>query len=111
VAGGKELLRIMLSKDAATNFAQTKLAPTVIADTVPDDGFGSTALVSQVDMLSAAGTDTFTHKFVGLYGLNQDQLTVWNGFLDGSLSVDELTSRLQDITDNARETQTVIPVE
>ena len=29
VAGGKELLRIMLSKDAATNFSKTKLAPTV----------------------------------------------------------------------------------
>lgn len=110
VAGGKEILRIMLSKEAAANFAKTKLAPTVIADTVPADGFGSTALVSQSEMLAAAGTDTFTHNFVGLYGLNQAQLTVWNAFLDGSKSVDELTSDLQAITDEARNTQEVIPV-
>ncbi|WP_156250719.1 N-acetylglucosamine/diacetylchitobiose ABC transporter substrate-binding protein [Pseudactinotalea terrae] len=110
VAGGKEILRIMLSNEAATNFAKTKLAPTVIKDTVPADGFGSTALVSQVDMLGAAGSDTFTHKFVGLYGLNQAQLVVWNAFLDGSKSVEELTSDLQAITDEARNTQEVIPV-
>ncbi|MFV0427345.1 MAG: N-acetylglucosamine/diacetylchitobiose ABC transporter substrate-binding protein [Beutenbergiaceae bacterium] len=110
VAGGKEILRIMLSKEAATNFAESKLAPTVVKDTVPEDGFGSTALVSQIDMLTAAGTDTFTHKFNSLYGLNQDQLVVWNAFLDGTKSVAELTSDLQRITDNARDTQTVIPV-
>ncbi|WP_420113411.1 N-acetylglucosamine/diacetylchitobiose ABC transporter substrate-binding protein [Pseudactinotalea sp.] len=110
VNGGKEILRIMLSKESAANFAKTKLAPTVIADTVPEDGFGSTALVSQSEMLAAAGTDTFTHNFVGLYGLNQAQLVVWNAFLDGSKSVEELTSDLQAITDEARNTQEVIPV-
>lgn len=110
VAGGKELLRIMLSQEAAANFAREKFAPTVIADTVPEDGFGSTALVAQSEMLEAAGTDTFTHKFVDLYGLNQAQLTVWNSFLDGSKTVEELTNDLQGITDEARETQEVITV-
>ena len=38
VAGGKELLRIMLSTEAATNFVRTKLAPTVVAGLVPEDG-------------------------------------------------------------------------
>ena len=66
MAGGKELLRTMLSKEAATNFAKTKLAPTIVKGTVPADGFGSTALVSQNDLLSAAGTDVFTWKFVDL---------------------------------------------
>ena len=33
VAGGKELLRIMLSTEAATNFAKTKLAPTIVKGT------------------------------------------------------------------------------
>lgn len=110
VAGGKELLRIMLSNDAAANFAKEKLAPTVIAGTVPEDGFGSTALLSQTAMLAGAGNDTFTHKFVGLYGLNQAQLVVWNSFLDGSKTVEALTSDLQAISDEARETQEVIPV-
>lgn len=110
VAGGKELLRIMLSKEAASNFAKTKLAPTVIKDTVPADGFGSTALLSQSEILAAAGSDTFTYKFNGLYGLNTEQLVVWNSFLEGDLSVADLTSGLQGIADNARETQEVIPV-
>ena len=51
VAGGKEILRTMLSKEAATNFAKTKLAPTIVKGTVPADGFGSTALESQSKML------------------------------------------------------------
>ena len=83
VAGGKELLRVMLSKEAATNFAKTKLAPTVVKDTVPADGFGSTALVSQNKMLGDAGEDIFSWQFVDYYGMNKDQLVLWNTFLDG----------------------------
>jgi N-acetylglucosamine transport system substrate-binding protein len=103
VAGGKELLRIMLSNEAATNFARTKLAPTVVSGTVPEDGFGSTALVSQSEMAAAAGEDIFTHNFVDFYGTNQEQLVIWNSFLSGDTSVEELTSGLQEITDRIRE--------
>ena len=85
VAGGKELLRTMLSKDAATNFAKTKLAPTIVKGTVPADGFGSTALVSQSKMLEAAGDNIFSWQFVDYYGMNPDQLVPWNSFLDGKL--------------------------
>ncbi|HEY5979445.1 MAG TPA: N-acetylglucosamine/diacetylchitobiose ABC transporter substrate-binding protein [Microlunatus sp.] len=99
VAGGKELLRTMLSKDAATNFAKTKLAPTIVKDTVPADGFGSTALVSQTKMLGDAGTDIFSWQFVDYYGMNTDQLVLWNTFLDGKSSVADLTKGLQGITD------------
>ena len=60
VPGGKELLRTMLSKEAAANFAKTKLAPTIVKDTVPADGFGSTALVSQSTLLANAGADVFS---------------------------------------------------
>jgi len=107
VAGGKELLRTMLSKEAATNFAKTKLAPTIVKDTVPADGFGSTALVSQNDLLSAAGTDVFTWKFVDLYGMNTDQLVIWNSFLAGKADVKALTSKLQEITDKVREDDSI----
>ncbi len=107
VAGGKELLRTMLSKEAATNFAKTKLAPTIVKDTVPADGFGSTALVSQNDLLSAAGTDVFTWKFVDLYGMNTDQLVIWNSFLAGKPDVKALTSELQEITDKVREDDSI----
>jgi N-acetylglucosamine transport system substrate-binding protein len=111
VPGGKELLRTMLSKEAATNFAKEKLAPTIVKGTVPPDGFGSTALVSQSQMLTDAGSDVFTWKFVDLYGMNVDQLVVWNSFLAGDASASELTSRLQEITDKVREDDSIKKIE
>ena len=111
VAGGKELLRTMLSKDAATNFAKTKLAPTVVKDTVPADGFGSTALVSQTTMLGAAGENIFSWQFVDYYGMNPDQLVLWNTFLDGKSSVADLTKGLQGITDKVANDSSVKKIE
>src|SRR4029077_16139539 len=111
VAGGKELLRTMLSKDAATNFAKTKLAPTIVKGTVPADGFGSTALVSQSKMLEAAGDNIFSWQFVDYYGMNTDQLVLWNTFLDGKSSVEDLTKGLQEITDKIANDSSVKKIE
>ena len=110
VAGGKELLRIMLSTEAASNFTQTKLAPTIVAGLVPEDGFGSTALVSQAEMLAAAGEDIFNFVFVDFYGMNQAQLPLWNSFLAGDSSVEDLTHGLQDITDQTREDDSITKI-
>ncbi len=102
VAGAKEVLRAMLSKDAATNFAKTRLAPTIVKGLVPADGFGSSALVSQSKMLDAAGKNVFNYQFVDLYGINKEQLVVWNSFLSGGTDVAGLTSGLQQISDRVR---------
>ncbi|MGQ7310381.1 N-acetylglucosamine/diacetylchitobiose ABC transporter substrate-binding protein [Microbacterium arabinogalactanolyticum] len=110
-AGGKELLRTMLSKESATAFAKNKLAPTIVKDTVPADGFGSTALVSQSELLAAAGDNVFTIKSFNLYGMNSDQLPIWNSFLDGKLTVAEITSQLQALTDKVREDSSVTKIE
>jgi N-acetylglucosamine transport system substrate-binding protein len=112
VAGGKELLRVMLSKEAATNFSKTRLSPTIVKGVVPEDGFGSTALVSQTKMLEAAGDKIFTWNFVDLYGMNTNQLVVWNSFLAGDADAAELTSGLQKITDTVRNDDSIkkVPV-
>ena len=102
VAGGKEFMRTMLSKEAATNFAKTILSPTIVKDTVPADAFGSTALASQIKMLGAAGDNVFTWRFNSYYGLGTDHVQAWNSFLDGKMSVEELTKALQDATDRVR---------
>jgi N-acetylglucosamine transport system substrate-binding protein len=107
VAGGKELLRAMLSKEAATNFAKTRLTPPIVKGVVPPDGFGSTALVSQAKLLEGAGNDVFSWNFVDLYGMNQEQLVPWNSFLAGKLSVSQLTDALQKITDKVRNDSSV----
>ncbi|MBT0768633.1 N-acetylglucosamine/diacetylchitobiose ABC transporter substrate-binding protein [Kineosporia sp. J2-2] len=109
-AGGKELLRTMLSKEAATAFAEAKLASTIVKGTVPADGFGSTALVSQTKMVEAAGGDAFTHNFKDLYGLGADMLVLWNSFLAGDSTVAELTEKMQKLTDAVREDDSVTKV-
>jgi N-acetylglucosamine transport system substrate-binding protein len=111
LAGGKEFLRAMLSKEAAVNFAKTTFSSTIVKDTIPADGFGSTALVSQVKLLEAAGTNVYTFNFVDLYGTNTDQLVVWNTFLQGGSSVAELTKSLQEITDKIANDDSIKKVE
>ena len=106
-AGGKELLRAMLSKEAATNFSKTKLAPTIVKDTIPEDGFGSAALKSQSAMLDAAGENTFNFQFYDYYGTNADELVVWNSFLSGDLDVKGLTEKVQAIFDKVADDSSV----
>jgi N-acetylglucosamine transport system substrate-binding protein len=91
----------MLSKDAAANFAKTKLAPTIVKDTVPADGYGSTALVSQSKLLADAGSEVFSWTSFELHGTNAAELVAWNSFLDGQLDVAAFTAALNQITDNA----------
>ena len=111
VAGGKEFMRAMLSKEAAVNFAKTKLASTIVKDTVPEDGFGSTALQSQIKLLSDAGSDVFTFNYYDLYGTNTDELVLWNTFLQGGSSVEELTKGEQSITDKIAKDDSIKKVE
>ncbi|MDG4791738.1 N-acetylglucosamine/diacetylchitobiose ABC transporter substrate-binding protein [Micromonospora sp. WMMD1102] len=99
VAGGKEILRAMLSKEAAANFAKTRLAPTVVKGTVPADGYGSSALVSQATMLEQAGENMFSFVSESYYGLGPDQIVLWNSFLSGGLNVAEMVKGLQAISD------------
>jgi N-acetylglucosamine transport system substrate-binding protein len=112
LAGGKEFLRAMLSKDAATNFAKSTYSSTIVKGLIPEDGFGSTALQSQVKMLDAAGTNIFSWNFVDLYGTNTDQLVLWNAFLQGGSDVATLTKGLQSITDKIAKDDSVkkVPV-
>ncbi len=107
VAGGKELMRAMLSKEAAENFSKEILSLSIVKDTVPEDGFGSTALISQIDMLGNAGDDVFTWKFDAFYGMGPEIVVLWNSFLDGQLTTQELTTRLQEITDRIRNDDTI----
>ncbi|MFE6995194.1 N-acetylglucosamine/diacetylchitobiose ABC transporter substrate-binding protein [Microbacterium sp. NPDC057659] len=110
-AGGKELLRTMLSKESATAFAKSKFAPTIVKGTVPEDGFGSTALQSQGKMLEAAGDNVFTIKSTNLYGMNSDQLPIWNSFLAGGMTVAEITKQLQALVDKVANDSSITKIE
>jgi len=110
-AGGKEMLRVMLSPETATEFARTKLASTIVSGTVPEDAFGSTALAAQVAMLEAAGTDTFNYNFVATYGMTQDINVLWNTFLSGGSDAAMLAQGMQELFDRIREDDSVVKVE
>lgn len=110
-AGGKELLRAMLSKEAATNFAKTRMANTIVKGLVPADGFGSTALQSQVKMLDTAGTNVFSLRSIPFYGMNKDNLVVLNSFLDGQLDAKGALAALQAIVDRVAKDSNVKKIE
>jgi len=107
VAGGKELLRALLSKESATNFVKTIGEPTVVKMDIPADGYGHDALISTMAMLKAAGDKTFDWPVFTAYGMNAQQLTPWNSFLSGSIDTKGLTEQLQAITDKVREDPSV----
>lgn len=109
-AGGKELLRVMLSKEAATEFARTRLASTIVRDTVPKDAFGSTALASQISMLDAAGDKAFSWNFVSTYGMTAEVNVLWNSFLSGQSGVGQLTSGMQALFDKIRTDDSITKV-
>ncbi|HSN42840.1 MAG TPA: N-acetylglucosamine/diacetylchitobiose ABC transporter substrate-binding protein, partial [Propionibacteriaceae bacterium] len=111
VAGGKEFLRVMLSKEAASNFARTHLAPPIVKGIIPADGFGSSALVAQGRLLDAAGDAVYSWQFVDFYGMKADQSVVWNQFLTGELSVVDATAALQKITDDVANDDSRVKVE
>ncbi|MEO3935236.1 N-acetylglucosamine/diacetylchitobiose ABC transporter substrate-binding protein [Dermatophilaceae bacterium Soc4.6] len=98
-AGGKEYLRHLLSKESATRSAQLVKSATVVTGTVPEDGFGSTALASATRIQNAGRDEAYGWRYIALYGLGKQIATIWNTFLSGRMPVAELTSQLQGLSD------------
>jgi N-acetylglucosamine transport system substrate-binding protein len=111
VAGGKELLRAMLSKDPISTFAEAGKVVVPVQGIVPEDGWGSTALRSIADVSVAAGENLlpFTGNWDGGYGIQP--LTEWNSFLSGNMTVDELLAELQKQSDGVRADDSIVKIE
>ena len=106
-AGGLEFLRIMLSKEQAQNFSEMTSSVTILKDTIPEDAFGSTALASTDEMITAAGEDTFHFNYRDWYGLGPDTVTLWTEFLSGDLTADQAREREQGLIDAVREDDSI----
>ncbi|MDR0594104.1 MAG: N-acetylglucosamine/diacetylchitobiose ABC transporter substrate-binding protein [Bifidobacteriaceae bacterium] len=100
-AGAKEVLRAMLSKEAATNFSKTRMAPTIVKDTVPADGWGSTALASIMARAEASGDTALPYTLGWSDQYNMDPSVIWGSFLGGEMSVEDAISQLQALSDEA----------
>lgn len=101
-AGGQELLRIMVSREVAEEFARTNLVPTVVRGSTPTD-LESTALAAQTRMLADAGEDVFSWRYVHHYGLREGYNRLWGEFLHGQLGAASLAEQLQALSDEVRE--------
>ncbi|MFT3888639.1 MAG: extracellular solute-binding protein [Arachnia sp.] len=99
--GGLALLRELLTLEAAEEFSRQNLVPTVVRNSVPSD-LTSSALTSQTRMISDAGDDLFSWRFVSHYGLNAELTPLWAQFLSGAIRSTELAERTQEITDRVR---------
>lgn len=106
-AGGLEFLRVMLSKEQATNFTTLTGSPTVVKDAVPDGADASPALKSVMSMIEGAGDDTFTFNFSDWYNLGPDCVTQWTEFLSGAISAEELREKQQATIDKVREDDSI----
>jgi N-acetylglucosamine transport system substrate-binding protein len=112
-AGGFELMRAMLSNEAAANFAKTRLAPTIVLGTVPADGFGSTALATTSALIEESGSNTFAWSFgdyASYYSMGPDELVIWNAFLSGEKSIDSLIADEEALNAKAKADTTIDPV-
>lgn len=103
VPGAKEFLRIMLSQEAATNFTELTSAPTIVQGTVPEDGFGSSALASVNTMMTEGGDNVVNYRFHDWYGLGPELVGIWTQFLSGGIGADDARSQTQAILDRVRE--------
>lgn len=106
-AGGLEFLRVMLSKEQAANFSKITSSPTIVKDTLPEDAFGSTALASVNQMISAAGENVFTYNFMEWYGLGTDVKPLWTSFLNGDKTADQVLQESQALVDAVRENDSI----
>lgn len=106
-AGGLEFLRVMLSQEQAQNFSKLTSSPTILKDTIPEDAFGSTALASTNEMITAAGDNTFHFNYRDWYGLGPDTVTLWTEFLSGDLTADQAREREQALVDAIREDDSI----
>ncbi|PWH07785.1 carbohydrate ABC transporter, N-acetylglucosamine/diacetylchitobiose-binding protein [Brachybacterium endophyticum] len=106
-AGGLEFLRVMLSKEQATNFTKLTGSPTVVKDAAPSDKDASTALQATLKMISDAGTNTFTFNFSDWYDMGPDTVTQWTEFLSGGISAEQLREKQQKMFDKIREDDSI----
>ncbi|ATG54125.1 carbohydrate ABC transporter, N-acetylglucosamine/diacetylchitobiose-binding protein [Brachybacterium ginsengisoli] len=106
-AGGLEFLRVMLSKAQCENFSKLTSSMTIVKDTIPEDGFGSTALSSVSSMIDTAGEDVFTFNFSDWYGMGETFKPLWAEFLNGDVTADEARERSQKAVDTIREDDSI----
>lgn len=98
-AGAKELLRVMLSAEAAAAFADENLMPTIVR--ASSDASGP-LLKAQTRLLADAGEDVFSWRFTTHYDVRAQHQAAWTSFLKGEIGATAVAERLQEVSDSIR---------
>lgn len=106
-AGGKEYLRQLLGKEAASNTAKLVKSATIVKGTVPADGFGSTALASATKIQTDGEKEVFTWRYSAVYAMSKELKTTWSTFLSGGTTAADLAKKLQSMSDKVRDDPSV----
>lgn len=97
--GGLEFLRIMLSKQASTNFSKLTHALTSVSGYAENLNY-STAFTSARDLVTAAGKDAFTWNFNVWYAQMEKSVEDATGeLMAGRIKPDEWVTRCQKAAD------------
>jgi N-acetylglucosamine transport system substrate-binding protein len=107
VAGGMELLRVMLSREAANAFTQLTTSMTVVTDST--SGVNSTALVSATEAATAA-PEVMDWKALGWYGahlMDDALLPELSDLMAGRSSAEDLVNRMQAAADEVAEDDSI----
>jgi N-acetylglucosamine transport system substrate-binding protein len=100
LAGGKELLRIMLSKEGAAKFTELTGSPTVVKGAA--DGIQLTpGAASSAALLKSGGTNNWTSYRDTWYStMRKPMEAVFGELANGRISADEFMNRAQKIADD-----------
>lgn len=105
VAGGMEMLRMMLSREVASEFSRVNDVPTVVRKTTTASK--SAPLASQARLLANAGRNVINWRFLDHYGLTKPAAAAMADFLRGTSDVAGLQGTLQRLCDDVRNDPTI----
>jgi N-acetylglucosamine transport system substrate-binding protein len=107
VKGGMEWLRLLFSKDGAKFFSQNTKSLTVVNGSADGLELGS-AFASVQAAIEAAGDNTFVARYAGWYAdLDEESRNMFGNLMTGKSSVKDVTSDLQDLTNQIREDSSI----
>jgi N-acetylglucosamine transport system substrate-binding protein len=107
VQGGKEYLRLLFSQEAGRLFSELTHAATVIEGSTEGLDLGS-AYASVRAAIEAAGPNTWAPNYGAWYAdLYEEAQVTMGGVMTGEMTVDEMVERMQAMTDQVREDDSI----
>ena len=107
VQGGKEYLRLLFSQEGSRVFSELTGAATVVQGSTDGLDLGS-AYASVRETIDAAGPNTWATSYGAWYAdLYEEVQITMGGIMTGEITVDEMIERMQSLTDQVREDDSI----